>query len=117
MIGMSARTGRRIEGAEHLAQSIADILLTPVGSRLMRRDYGSLLLDLMDWPLNGHTRLQAYGAIAIALMRWEPRIRLARINMQLGEQPGQAILELDALRLDNNEPLNLRVPLNLGAAA
>lgn len=116
MIGMNAHTGRMITGTEHLAQSIADVLLTPLGSRLMRRDYGSLLLDLLDWPQNGHTRLQAYGAVAMALMRWEPRIRLARVNLQTGEHPGQAVLTLDALRLDTNEPLNLRVPLNLGAA-
>jgi phage baseplate assembly protein W len=116
MIGMNACTGRQIEGNEHLAQSIADILLTPLGTRLMRRDYGSLLLDLVDWPQNSHTRLQAYGAVAIALMRWEPRIRLARIALDMGEQPGQAVLTLDALHLDTNAPLNLRVPLNLGAA-
>lgn len=115
MTGMNAHTGHAISGTEHLAQSIADILLTPLGSRVMRRDYGSLLLDLVDWPLNGYTRVQAYGAVAMALMRWEPRIRLARITLEPGEHPGQAILELDALRLDANEPLNLRIPLNLGA--
>ena len=116
MTGMNAYTGRQIEGTAHLAQSIADILLTPLGTRLMRRDYGSLLLDLVDWPQNGHTRLQAYGAVAIALMRWEPRIRLARIELGMSDHPGQAVLTLDALRLDTNAPLNLRVPLTLGAA-
>lgn len=117
MIGMSARTGRAIEGNAHLAQSIADILTTPIGSRVMRREYGSQLPDLIDWPTNDTTRLQAYAATAMALMRWEPRIRLSRVQLGLGERPGQAVLDLEGTRTDSNEPLSLRVPLQLGAVA
>ncbi len=117
MIGMSARTGRAIEGNAHLAQSIADILTTPIGSRLMRREYGSLLPDLIDWPTNDTTRLQAYAATAMALMRWEPRIRLSRVQLFLGDRPGQVVLELEGTRVDANEPLSLSVPLRLGASA
>ena len=51
MIGLAATTGRTITGAAHLAQSIADVLTTPIGSRVMRREYGSLLPDLIDDPL------------------------------------------------------------------
>lgn len=43
MTGMSATTGRALTEREHLAQSIADILTTPLNTRIMRRDYGSLL--------------------------------------------------------------------------
>ncbi len=117
MIGLSATTGRTLIGAAHMAQSIADILTTPIGSRVMRREYGSLLPDLIDAPFNHATRLQAYAAVAMALMRWEPRIRLSRVQLSLGEQPGQAYLDVEGSRTDSNEPLSLRVPLTLGAAA
>lgn len=117
MIGMNNHTGRTLDGGQHLAQSIADILTTPIGSRIMRREYGSQLADLIDWPLNSATRLQAYAATAMALMRWEPRIRLSRIQLGLGELPGQAILDLEGTIADSNEPLSLRVPLTLGAAS
>ncbi len=117
MIGMSARTGRTVSESAHLAQSIADILTTPIGSRVMRREYGSQLPDLIDAPFNDATRLQAYAATAMALMRWEPRIRLSRVQLGLGERPGQAVLDLEGTRTDSNEPLSLRVPLQLGAAA
>ena len=50
MIGTHAATGKRLEGNAHLAQSIADILTTPLGTRLMRHDYGSLLPELIDQP-------------------------------------------------------------------
>lgn len=117
MIGMNARTGRTVVDSQHLAQSIADVLTTPIGSRVMRREYGSQLVDLIDWPLNSSTRLQAYAATAMALMRWEPRIRLSRVQLNLGDVAGQAILDLEGTIADSNEPLSLRVPLSLGAAA
>lgn len=117
MIGMNARTGRRLSNSQHLAQSIADIITTPVGSRVMRREYGSHLANLMDWPLNAATRLQAYAAVATALMRWEPRIRISRVELTPGTVPGQAVLDVEGTVTDTNEPLSLRVPINLGAAA
>lgn len=117
MIGMNSNTGRSVVGNDHLVQSIADILTTPIGTRVMRREYGSQLADLIDWPLNNATRLQAYAATAIALMRWEPRIRLSRVQLTLGDVAGQAILDIEGSLVDTNEPLNLRVPLSLGATA
>ena len=38
MIGMSTKTGRTLRDRQHLAQSIADIVTTPLGSRIMRRE-------------------------------------------------------------------------------
>lgn len=117
MIGLAATTGRTITGAAHLAQSIADVLTTPIGSRVMRREYGSLLPDLIDAPFNDATRLQAYAAAAMALMRWELRIRLSRVQLSQGAVAGQVVLDLEGTIIDSNEPLSLRVPLSLGAAA
>ncbi len=117
MIGMSNHTGRALAGNAHIAQSIADILTTPIGSRVMRRDYGSQLPDLIDWPTNDATRLQAYAATAMALLRWEPRIRLSRVQLFLGEQPGHVVLDIEGTRADINEPLSLRIPLRFGAIA
>ena len=52
MTGMSRFTGRAIDSrsAEHLEQSIGDILTTPERSRVMLRPYGSRLPDLVDQP-------------------------------------------------------------------
>ncbi|MEX9802965.1 GPW/gp25 family protein, partial [Proteus terrae] len=51
-LGMNAQTGERITDIEHVRQSVRDIFNTPIGSRLMRREYGSLLADLIDGPVN-----------------------------------------------------------------
>lgn len=117
MLGMNARTGRTITSQQHLAQSIADIITTPVGSRVMRREYGCQVANLIDWPLNAATRLQAYAAVATALMRWEPRIRISRVQLTPGSAAGQAFLDVEGTTTDTNEPLSLRVPINLGATA
>lgn len=119
MLGMDARTGKRLEGDDHLRQSIADILTTPIGSRVMRRDYGSMLLDLIDQPANALTRLRLYAAVAVALMRWEPRIRLKKISIQPGDAPGAWILQLEAIRNDQLVPgsfSTLTIPLRFRAA-
>lgn len=91
---MDRTTGRRISGIDHVRQSVADILTTPLGSRLERRNYGSLFPSLIDQPDNAHTRLRCYAAIASALMKWEPRLRVTRVGMTAGDRPGQATVDL-----------------------
>ncbi len=81
MIGMSRHTGAVIDGDGHLAQSITDILTTPRGTRVMRRDYGSDLPQLLDAPMNGETIVDVFAAVADALHRWEPRLRLKRVEI------------------------------------
>lgn len=81
MIGTSRDTGRAISEDAHLQQSIADILFTAKGSRVMRRDYGSDLPALLDAPLNGDTVVDAFAAVAEALDLWEPRIVLRRVEI------------------------------------
>lgn len=52
MRGMSRTTGKALEATDDLAQSIADILTTPIVTRVERRLYSSLLPLLIDQPMN-----------------------------------------------------------------
>lgn len=118
MRGMDASTGCAIEGDAHLRQSIADILTTPLGSRVMRREYGSLLPGLIDAPFNPSTRVQLYGAIATALMRWEKRIQLTKVDVVSGEMPGRVVVTLEGRRTgsrQSTEYTSLTLPLTLRA--
>jgi phage baseplate assembly protein W len=110
---MNAATGRVLEGDAHLAQSVADILMTPIGSRIQLRDYGSLLPELIDRPFNGATRVRLYGVAATALMRWEPRIRITRISIDVGDEPGAFVLDIEGQRTDtpSTEYTRLTLPL------
>jgi phage baseplate assembly protein W len=80
MRGTNARTGKILSGLAHLRQSIRDILTTPLGSRVMRRNYGSRLFDLVDNPLNEQTLVDLFAATAEALIRWEPRLQVTRVQ-------------------------------------
>lgn len=119
MTGMNRSTGSARDNIEHLAQSIADILTTPIGSRVARRTYGSLLPELVDQPDNGTTRVRLYAATAGALMRWEPRLRVSRITLARGESAGRLQISIDGIyeRRDGVAmPLQVHVPLQLRAA-
>lgn len=114
---MNRQTGGPIDDNAHIAQSIGDILTTRLGSRVMRREYGSQLVDLIDSPGNPATLLLCYAAIAMALLRWEPRVRLSRVHLAGLTIAGQCELTIEGARVDTNEPLSLRVPLAMGASA
>lgn len=106
MIGMSRTEGQRIAGLSHLRQSITDILTMPVGSRVMRRDYGSRLFELVDAPLDGSTLVALFAATAEALDRWEPRFRLDRVQVQSGE-PGRVVLLLQGQYLPDGREVTM----------
>lgn len=116
--GISRVTGRALNpnSVEHLVQSIIDILTTPLGSRVLRRTYGSELPDLIDQPLNARTRMRIYAATAMALLRWEPRLRLQKVTLRAdaaGAASGRAGLDLIAVRTDlpRRPIVNLFIPL------
>lgn len=113
---MNRETGAAISTVEHIAQSISDILTTRLGTRVMRREYGSLLPELVDHPFNDLTRLRVYAATVMALMRWETRISLSRVQFTGANQQGQAVLDLEGRVIDTNETLSLSVPLQLGGS-
>jgi len=103
MIGIAANTGKRLGGLDHLRQSVRDILTTPIGSRVMRREYGSRLFDLIDAPMNRATILDIYAAVADALERWEPRFRLREV-VATDARPGHVTLTLTGeLLIDGRE--------------
>lgn len=93
MYGISAITGRRIGGIDHLRQSIRDILTTPIGSRVLRREYGSRLFELIDAPYSSSTKLAIIAATAEALMTWEPRIDVEAVALR-SYAPGHVTIDL-----------------------
>lgn len=116
MAGMARNTGAALDGLEHIRQSVLDILSTPVGTRVGRRDYGSLLPELVDQPMIAANILRIYAASAVAVSRNEDRIRLRRVGLSAGDRPGAATIILDADRTDTaaaNARTRLVLPLSL----
>lgn len=106
MYGINAINGRSVSGIEHLRQSIRDILATPLGSRVMRRDYGSRLFDLIDAPYSGSTKLAIIAATAEALITWEPRISVENIQLRTFE-PGQIVIDLTGCYLPDGAEITV----------
>lgn len=99
-LGMNAATGRAISATDHIIQSVRDILITPVGSRVMRRDYGSELFYLIDMPQHQATRLRLMAATVQALINWEPRITVTRVDVLGGGMDGALTIEITWQRKD-----------------
>ncbi len=106
MRGTDAMTGKTLSGVAHLRQSIRDILTTPLGSRVMRREYGSRLFDLVDAPLNDATIIDIFAATAEALLRWEPRLQVQRVRVENLSMSSISI-DLEAIYLPTGEPVFL----------
>lgn len=96
----------RIGESAHISQSVADILTTPLGSRVQRRDYGSLIPELIDAPVVKDTIVLLYAATATALMRWEPRVRWTRVTMGAGSD-GQVSIAVEGNMRRGGERFNV----------
>lgn len=80
-VGLGANGGALTDW-DHVKQSVRDVLTTPIGSRVMRRPYGSELPFLIDNPINEETKLRMIMAAADAMERWEPRFRVQRVVVE-----------------------------------
>lgn len=112
---MSRVNGRNLQTElDQIKQSIQDILTTPIGSRIMRRTYGSLLPQMIDAPFNEIILLQLYAATVSALLRWEDRIIVNTVSLVSTER-GSYQLSLDIQLTNNNQQESLSIPLNFGS--
>jgi len=106
MNGTDANTGKPLDGLAHLQQSIKDILTTPIGSRVMRRDYGSRLPRLVDAPMNRATLIDLYAATAEALLTWEPRFSVQQV-VAVSAAPGRVELMVTGEYLPDGQQVTI----------
>ena len=103
---MNINTGTDISEINHLKQSISNILTTPIGSRVMRRDYGSNLFKKIDHPVNGELIAEIYLDIVESLFIWEPRFELDQVSVQ-NIQNGKITIDLEGSFLKLGEQITL----------
>ncbi|MGI0120288.1 GPW/gp25 family protein [Zooshikella sp. RANM57] len=107
---MNVKTGYTTSGIDHLRQSVLNILTTPIGSRVYRRDYGSNIFSLIDQPTNEAWAVDVYAATAEALARWEPRIKVRKVyvyrsgaGVLLIDIEGEYLIDGESILLDGLE--------------
>lgn len=93
-LGVKAETGAIVSGWAHVEQSIGKILSTAIGSRVMRREFGSEVYELVDRPMTDRVVLAFYVAVANAISRWEPRFRVTHVFVDKVESTGVIELRL-----------------------
>lgn len=81
----------------------------------MRRDFGSNLHKLIDEPVNDATKMAARVATVEALLKWEPRIAIDRVSVELAE--GRISISIDAQVLDSREYVQLDAAIARGRVA
>ncbi|EAA6373982.1 baseplate assembly protein [Salmonella enterica subsp. enterica serovar Muenchen] len=106
-LSIDRHTGKTLTDADHIRQSIQDIITTPTGTRVMRRDYGSLISELIDAPVNDALPLQLMAAIFDAIIRQEPRVTVTEIQLRRSENGLTA--DIGMMRTDTGESINFPV--------
>ena len=92
--GLNAANGEPLNDWDHVQQSIRKILMTPICARVMRRDFGSELPDLIDAKMTRRNILAVYSAAAAAIAKWEPRFRMTSGQVRRADATGLLLLIL-----------------------
>lgn len=114
-------------GVEKLRDNVMHILFTSLGERVMRRDYGAGLRQLVHDPVNDALLSIVQHQVLKAITQAEPRVEVSAVRVTsqrsgaggvaaLGaEPPGEAVIvELDFTVRDTGQPVSLSVPVGLG---
>ncbi|MDY6120432.1 MAG: GPW/gp25 family protein [Campylobacter sputorum] len=64
-----------------IEESIKDILLTPLGSRVMLPEYGSRLFELVDRRVDDSFRADLAYFVIDAVSRWEKRVKVDKVKL------------------------------------
>lgn len=116
MKGIHATSGGTASDLTHLRQSVRDILTTPIGSRVMRRDYGSRLFELIDAPFTASLRVALVAAAIEALLAWEPRLEIDEVKLT-SYAPGAAVFEVSGVYVPTGNDVVLSGVMITGGVA
>lgn len=85
-----------VEAKEDIEQSLEILLNTSLGERVMQPDYGCNLKDYQFEPMNASLVGQLRDLVANAILYYEPRIRLEKINISEADALiGKLLIEVD----------------------
>ena len=88
-----------------ITNSINRILQTPLGSRTMRPEFGSLLYTLRDRKFDDDYKLKATQYTYEAIRKFEKRVKIEKVNFKLEPIHGVVIL---VITLANGETVEVK---------
>lgn len=101
-----------------IRQSIAIILMTSPGERVMRPNFGCRIHELCFAPANRETAVLAEQYVTEALNRWEPRIRLEKVTAtpEIQQSEGALLINIAYTIRTTDEIQQVTFPLYLSSA-
>jgi len=99
-------------GPEKLRENIKHLLLTGIGERVMNRDYGGGLRQLIHDPNNDALLAITQHQIAKAINRFEPEAQVEGVRVT--RQESELIVEVIYIADQMQQPQSLSVPIGLG---
>lgn len=105
---------RLSDGAQNVRETIQVILMTELRERVMLPGFGAGLRQFLFEPNVGATHALLVERARRALQRWEPRIRIDRLEVRADpEDPQAAVLTIAYRLVVTNQPdqVALVVPL------
>jgi phage baseplate assembly protein W len=100
-------------GAEKLKENVIHVLLTDLGERVMRREYGGGVRALVHDPNNDALRAIVQRQIAKGIGQNEPRVQVQSVTVS--QQGGTLVAELRYLVRESRQLQGVTVPIALGA--
>lgn len=79
MAGVDRHTGKVIDNFQSALQGVEVVFTTRLGDRVMRREFGAGLVDLIGRLISVHLMMSFQQLIVTAIDLWEPRFRVRNI--------------------------------------
>ena len=98
---------------EDIEQAIQIILLTAQGERVMLPEFGAGLRDFVFEPNSSAVRTRMAETVRKALVDWEPRIDLERVEVKPGEDNDVVLIHVDYVVRATNQFYNRVFPFYL----
>jgi phage baseplate assembly protein W len=105
---------RLAEGSAKIQQAILMIMATALGERVMRPDFGCGIHDLVFQPNTATLHGVVIQQVQVALTRWEPRIDLLDVGVDVSpDTPNCLLIRVDYRIRANNATQNVVYPFVL----
>jgi phage baseplate assembly protein W len=98
---------------DDVEQAIQIVLLTSRGERVMVPEFGAGLRDFVFEPNSDATRARIEESVRKALIDWEPRINLERVEVTEGDVPNLVLIHVDYVVRATNSFYNRVYPFYL----
>ena len=100
------------DGLRKIKENVIHLLLTGIGERVMQREYGGGIRQLIHDPNNDALRAIVQHQIGKAISQWEPRVLLQ--NVQVTQQEGMMVIEVQYVERQTQQFQMLAVPVSIG---